>query len=58
MPSLVNTMLTCRQEELNVVEGSACNYSSHVEINILHNGGKGVTNCIMGSSMFVAMSTT
>jgi hypothetical protein len=27
MPYLVSTMLTCKQEELNVVEGSACNYS-------------------------------
>jgi hypothetical protein len=27
MPSLVSTMLTHQQKELNVVEGSACNYS-------------------------------
>jgi hypothetical protein len=25
MPSLVNTMLTCQWEELNVFEGSECN---------------------------------
>jgi hypothetical protein len=33
-------------------------FSSHVETNISHNGGKGVANYIMGSSAFVAMSTT
>ncbi len=29
-----------------------------METNISCNGGKGVMNCIMGSSAFVAMSTT
>jgi hypothetical protein len=29
-----------------------------MEINILRNGGKGVVNCIMGSSAFVVISTT
>jgi hypothetical protein len=32
-------------------------FLSHVETNILHNGGKSVTNYIMGSSAFLAMST-
>jgi hypothetical protein len=30
---------------------------SHVETSISHNGGKGATNCIMGSNVFIAMST-
>jgi hypothetical protein len=47
------------REELIVVEGSACNcFHPNVKTNILHNGGKGVTNCIMGSNAFVAMNTT
>jgi hypothetical protein len=33
-------------------------FLSHVETNISHNGSKGVVNYIMGSSAFVAMSTT
>ncbi len=40
-----------------MVEGSTCNlFSSHVEANISCNGGKGVTNYIMGFSAFVAMN--
>jgi hypothetical protein len=30
----------------------------HMETNILRNGNEGAMNCIMGSSVFVAMSTT
>jgi len=59
MPSLVSTMSIREREELIVVEGSACNcFHPNVKTNILHNGGKGVTNCIMGSNAFVAMNTT
>jgi hypothetical protein len=32
-------------------------FSSHVETNILCNGGQGVVNCIMGSNAFIAMNT-
>jgi ribose 5-phosphate isomerase RpiB len=32
------------------------NFSSHVKINISHNGNKGVVNCIMGFGAFIAMS--
>jgi hypothetical protein len=40
-----------------VVEEAHVLFLSHVKANISHNGSKGVTNCIMGSSAFVAMST-
>jgi hypothetical protein len=59
MPSLVSTISTHEREELNVVEGSECNYFCPIlETNISRNDGKGVANCIMGSSAFVAMNTT
>jgi hypothetical protein len=29
-----------------------------VKVNISRNGGKGVANCIMSSSVFIAMNTT
>jgi hypothetical protein len=32
-------------------------FSPQVEANIMHNGNKGVTNYIMGSYAFIAMST-
>ncbi len=58
MPSLVNTMLTYRQKELNVIERNACNvFSSHVEAIISSNGNKGVVNYIMGSNVLVVMNT-
>jgi hypothetical protein len=33
-------------------------FSPQMEVSIMHNGDKGVTNYIMGSYAFMAMSTT
>jgi hypothetical protein len=61
MSFLVNIMSIHQQEELNVVEGMHIIVlipHAHMETSISHNGDKGVTNCIMGSNVFVAMNIT
>jgi hypothetical protein len=57
MPFFVSTRLVNRKngtclKETNVV------VLTHVEVNIPHNGNKGVMNYIMGSCAIVAMNTT
>ncbi len=51
-------MSTHQQEELDVVEGSVCNYF-HLTLKLSsHTWQKGVVNYIMGSHVFVVMNTT
>jgi hypothetical protein len=57
MPSLVNTMLTCQQKELNVVEKNTCDcFCPMWKPPFSCNGDKGVTNYIIDSNAFVGMS--
>jgi len=58
MPFLVSTMSTHQQKELNVVEGSACNYSCPTwKLAFCAMVAKVLQNCIMGSNEFIATNT-